>query len=129
MWSQNGAFLLKKNKDGIDFRYFRKCRHFKNISFELGVVDYSQLPIFILIWFWEIKKFLMNGLRESACRYMRTVRFSLHYNDTMEILRNLLEIYIYFIRPSRRSETFTYWMPITLQRSFINRFTSSNYYF
>jgi hypothetical protein len=33
----------------IDFRYFRKCHHFENISFELGVVDYSQLPIFILI--------------------------------------------------------------------------------
>jgi hypothetical protein len=71
MWSQNGAFLFKKtkmaSKDCIDFRYFRKCRHFENISFELGVVGYSQLPIFILIWFWEIKKFLMNGLRESAC--------------------------------------------------------------
>jgi hypothetical protein len=30
-------------------------------------LNYSQLPIFILILFWEIKKFLMNGLHESAC--------------------------------------------------------------
>jgi hypothetical protein len=40
---------LKKNKDGGDFRYFRKCHHFENILFELGAVDYSRLPIFILI--------------------------------------------------------------------------------
>jgi hypothetical protein len=43
-----GPFYLK-NKDGIDFRYFRKCRHFETISFQLGVVKYRQLPSFILI--------------------------------------------------------------------------------
>jgi hypothetical protein len=37
-----GAFLLKKNKDGVDFRYFRKCRHFENILFELGAIDYGR---------------------------------------------------------------------------------------
>jgi hypothetical protein len=68
MKSKWGLFI-KKNKDAVDFRYFRKCHHFENISFELGVVDYSQLPIFILIWFGEISKFLMNGLRESVCMY------------------------------------------------------------
>jgi hypothetical protein len=36
---------IKKNKD---FRHFRKCRHFENILFELGTVDDSRLPIFIL---------------------------------------------------------------------------------
>jgi hypothetical protein len=54
--------------DGVDFRYFRKCRHFENILFELGRVDYSRLPIFILIRFWEIRKFLTKGLRESLCK-------------------------------------------------------------
>jgi hypothetical protein len=49
------------------FPYFRQYRHFENILFELGSVDYSQLQIFILIRFWEIKKFLTNGLHESAC--------------------------------------------------------------
>jgi hypothetical protein len=43
-----------KNKDGVDFRYFWNCRHFENILFELGPVDYSRLSIFILIRFWEI---------------------------------------------------------------------------
>jgi hypothetical protein len=38
-----GPFYFKKNEHGIDFRYFRKCRHFENISFELRLVDYSQL--------------------------------------------------------------------------------------
>jgi hypothetical protein len=38
-----------------------------HISFELGAVDYSELPIFILIQFWKIRKFLMKGLRESPC--------------------------------------------------------------
>jgi hypothetical protein len=60
-----GPFYLKKNKDGVDFRHFRECRHFENISFELGAVDYSRLPIFILLRFWEIGKFLTNGVRES----------------------------------------------------------------
>jgi hypothetical protein len=41
-----GPFRLK-NKDGVDFRYFR--HHFKNILFELGAVYYSRLRIFILI--------------------------------------------------------------------------------
>jgi hypothetical protein len=63
----NGAFIFKKNKDGVDLRHLRKCRHFENILFELGTVDDSRLPIFILIRFWEIRKFLTNGLRESAC--------------------------------------------------------------
>jgi hypothetical protein len=58
---------IEKNKEGVDFRYFRKCRHFENILFELGAVDYSWLPIFVLIRFWEIRKFLTNGLRESPC--------------------------------------------------------------
>jgi hypothetical protein len=60
----NGTLLLKK-KDGVDFRYFRKCQHFENILFELDAVDYSPLRIFILlvIRFWEIRKFLKNGLR------------------------------------------------------------------
>jgi hypothetical protein len=61
------SLSIKKNKDGVDFRYFRRCRYFKNILFELGAVDYSRLSIFILIRFWEIRKFLANGLRESAC--------------------------------------------------------------
>jgi hypothetical protein len=26
--NQSGAFPFKKNKDGVDFQYFRKCRHF-----------------------------------------------------------------------------------------------------
>jgi hypothetical protein len=43
-----GPFYLKK-KDGVDFRYFRKCHHFENILFELGAADYSRLPIFILL--------------------------------------------------------------------------------
>jgi hypothetical protein len=57
----------KKNKDGVDFRYFRKCHHFESILFELGAVDYSRLPIFVLIRFLEIRKFLTNELRESPC--------------------------------------------------------------
>jgi hypothetical protein len=61
-----GPFHLKI-EDGVDFRYFRKCRAFENILFELGVVDYSWVPIFVLIRFWEIRKFQTNGLRESPC--------------------------------------------------------------
>jgi hypothetical protein len=61
-----GPFHLK-NKDGVDFRYFRKCRHFENILCELGAVHYSRLPIFIFTRFWEIRKFLTNWLRESPC--------------------------------------------------------------
>jgi hypothetical protein len=61
-----GPFNLKKQR-WHRFPVFSDVPPFENISFELGVVDYSQLPIFILIGFWEIKKFLMNGLRESAC--------------------------------------------------------------
>jgi hypothetical protein len=61
---------ISKNQDGVDFRYFRKCPHFENISFELAAVDYSELPIFILIRFWEIRKFLTNGLRESVCIFI-----------------------------------------------------------
>jgi hypothetical protein len=61
---------IEKNKDGVGFRSFRKRRHFENNLFELGAVDYIQLPIFILIQFWEIRKFLTNGLRESACIIM-----------------------------------------------------------
>jgi hypothetical protein len=34
-----------KNKDGVDFRYFRKCYHFENILFELGAVDYTNFRI------------------------------------------------------------------------------------
>jgi hypothetical protein len=41
-----GPFYVKKNKDGVDFRYFRKCRHCENILIELGAVDYSRLSIF-----------------------------------------------------------------------------------
>jgi hypothetical protein len=37
--------------DRVDFRCFRNL----------------ELPIFILIRFWEIRSFLTNGLRESAC--------------------------------------------------------------
>jgi hypothetical protein len=37
-----GAILLKKNKDGVDFRHFRKRRHFENILFELGAVNDSR---------------------------------------------------------------------------------------
>jgi hypothetical protein len=62
-----GPFLKEKTKMAVDFRYFRKRRHFENILFELGAVDYSRLPIFILIRFGEIRKFLTNGLRESPC--------------------------------------------------------------
>jgi hypothetical protein len=54
-----------KNKDGVDFRYFWKCRHFENILFELGPVDYSRLSIFILCN--TILGNLVNGLRESTC--------------------------------------------------------------
>jgi hypothetical protein len=54
--------FLKKNKDGVDFRYFWKRRHFENNLFELGAVNDTRLPIFILIRFWEIRKFLTNGL-------------------------------------------------------------------
>jgi hypothetical protein len=68
MKSKGGVSIKKKkNKDGVDFPYFRKCRHFENILFELGAVDYSRLPIFVLIRFWKIRKFLKNGLRESPC--------------------------------------------------------------
>jgi hypothetical protein len=42
-----------KIKDGVDFRYFRKCRHSENILFEPGA-------IFTLIRFWEIRKFLTD---------------------------------------------------------------------
>jgi hypothetical protein len=59
--------LHLKNIDGVDLRYFRKRHHFENILFELGAVDYGRLPIFILIRFWAIRKFLTNGLRESPC--------------------------------------------------------------
>jgi hypothetical protein len=38
-------FDKKKNKDGVDLR---KYRYFENILFELGAVDYSCPPIFIL---------------------------------------------------------------------------------
>jgi hypothetical protein len=65
-----GTFQCKKNKDGVDFRHFRKCRHVENISFEHGAVDYSRLPILILKRFCEIRKFLTNRLRESPCIYL-----------------------------------------------------------
>jgi hypothetical protein len=65
-----GPLHLKK-KDGVDFRYFRKCRQFESILFELGAVDYSRIPIFVLIRFLEIRKFLTNGLRESPCILIR----------------------------------------------------------
>jgi hypothetical protein len=61
-----GSFYLKQ-KDGVYFRHFSKCRHFESILFELGAVHYSRLPIFVLIRFWEIRNFLTNRLRESAC--------------------------------------------------------------
>jgi hypothetical protein len=50
MKSKWGLFI-KKNKDGVDFRSFWKCRHFENVLFELGAMDYSRVPIFILIRF------------------------------------------------------------------------------
>jgi hypothetical protein len=31
---------IKKNKDGVDFRYFRQCRHFEYISLELGATNF-----------------------------------------------------------------------------------------
>jgi hypothetical protein len=46
--------ITPKRLDGVDFRHFRKCRHFENILFELGAVDDTRLPIFVLIRFWEI---------------------------------------------------------------------------
>jgi hypothetical protein len=49
MKSKWGLSIKKKKQDGVDIRYFRKYRHFKNILFELGAVDYSRLPIFVLI--------------------------------------------------------------------------------
>ncbi|CAH1372394.1 unnamed protein product [Tenebrio molitor] len=58
-----GPFHLKKRR----WRRFPRCRCFENILFELRAVDYKRLPIFVLIRFWEIKKFLTNGLRESPC--------------------------------------------------------------
>jgi hypothetical protein len=54
-----GPFRLK-NKYGVDFRYFRKCRHFENVLFEPAAVDYSRLPIFVLIRFWEIRIKFIN---------------------------------------------------------------------
>jgi hypothetical protein len=69
MESKWGLSILK-NKGGVDFRYFRKFRYFENILFELGAVDYSRLSIFVLIRFWEMRKFLTNGLRESPCIYI-----------------------------------------------------------
>jgi hypothetical protein len=44
--------------------------HFENILFELGAVDYSRIPIFVLIRFLEIRKILTNGLRESPCIFL-----------------------------------------------------------
>jgi hypothetical protein len=61
-----GPFHLKKLR-WRRFPAFPECRHFENILFELGDVDDSRLPIFILVGFWEIRKFLTNRLRESAC--------------------------------------------------------------
>jgi hypothetical protein len=55
-----GPFHLK-NKVSVVFRYFRKCGHFENILFQLGVVDYSRLLISILIRFWKIRKFQRTG--------------------------------------------------------------------
>jgi hypothetical protein len=46
--------ITPKRLDGVDFRHFRKCRHFENILFELGAVNDSRLQIFGLIRFWEI---------------------------------------------------------------------------
>jgi hypothetical protein len=52
-----------------------------HILSELGAVDYSQLPIFTLIQFWEIGKFLTNELRESACiMYVETRRYEKRKN-------------------------------------------------
>jgi hypothetical protein len=58
-----GPHNLKKNKNDVDFR---KSRHLENILFELGAVDYSRLIIFIVIRFWEIRKFLTNALPEIS---------------------------------------------------------------
>jgi hypothetical protein len=73
-----------KNKDGVDFRYFWKCHHFKNVWFELGAIEYSRLPIFILVRFWEIRKFLTNGLRESPCMC------SCNYFLNISVIENLI---------------------------------------
>jgi hypothetical protein len=82
---------LHKKKYGVDFRYFRKCHHFENILFEFGVADYSRLPIFILIRFWEIRKFLTNGLRESPCIHMYSrPRILTLYCTLTSIMRRLL---------------------------------------
>jgi hypothetical protein len=62
-----GPFHLK-NKNGVGFRYFPCVAILKIFYvFEFRAVNYNRLPIFILTRFWEIRKFLTNGLRESAC--------------------------------------------------------------
>jgi hypothetical protein len=50
----NSKFNVE-SKYEVKMGYFRKCRHFENSLFELGTVDYSRLPIFVLIRFWEIR--------------------------------------------------------------------------
>jgi hypothetical protein len=61
-----GPFHLK-NQDGVDFRYFRKRPILKIFYLNLEQSIIVQLPIFILIRFWEIREFLTNRLRESPC--------------------------------------------------------------
>jgi hypothetical protein len=68
----------------------------ENNLFELGAIDYIQLPIFILIQFWEIRKFLTNGLRESACIIMSFTLVILNPNVYFIPLHQEVSLAIFF---------------------------------
>jgi hypothetical protein len=99
---------IYKNQAGVDFRYFRKCRHFENILFELGAVDYIWLPTFILIRFWEIIKFLTNRARESPCIKIYTGHFTSDNkpdgieNATHNTLASLTRILFFLFKTFRK---------------------------
>jgi hypothetical protein len=60
-------------------------------------VDYSRLPIFILIRFWEIRKFLTNGLCESAC-LQRVIEMHLENLNGDRTHQNKLLFHLPFFR-------------------------------
>jgi hypothetical protein len=60
IWNQNGAFLFENTKMAY-------C-HFENIylNYEQSIIVSCQFSYYV-IRFWEIRKFLTDGLRELAC--------------------------------------------------------------
>jgi hypothetical protein len=79
-----GHFHLKKTS------VFPEVSPFWKYFIWTGAVDYSRLPIFILIRFWESRKFLTNGLRDSACisSRVRTIVIALLFPKFLDVIRS-----------------------------------------